>query len=231
MHRRELTSSSIKESMSELINKTVNALTADVLKQLLISVQRNNVELCMQYALNDGCITKFAQEGGIERPEDHLLSDLLQWFPHVWKPDEDLRDRNSLQDLMKRLIEMIKKWQRDDFDKFKSECRAELSRRSAALVGDTAGSQPLSNPLHILNLGAIIVIVAGGTFWRRSDKVTSKHFRDSLHDYETSGTAELVRKAIWDSFGGNAEPYDTINNREKLLRIVLKHQMGPDQKR
>jgi len=218
----------IQESLSELIKKTVDALTADVLKQLFISVQRNNVELCMKYALDSGTITKLAQDGSAGPPEDQLLSDLFRWFPHVWKANEDLKDGDSLRDLMKRLLEMIKKWQRDDFDKFRKECRTELSRTLASLVGDSDGLQPLPEPLRILNLGATIVIVAGGTFWRRSEKVTPKDFRDSLYDYQSSGTADLVRKAIWDSFNGNTGSYDTSSGREKLLRIVLDHQMGPD---
>lgn len=42
---------SIQTAMWDLIMKTVDSLKSDISKQLLVSVQRTNVELCMKYAV------------------------------------------------------------------------------------------------------------------------------------------------------------------------------------
>jgi hypothetical protein len=40
-----------KADCSELITKTADALDSEILQQLLISMQRNNLTLCKQYAI------------------------------------------------------------------------------------------------------------------------------------------------------------------------------------
>jgi hypothetical protein len=40
-----------KANCGELITKTADALDSEALQQLLISTQRNNLELCKQYAI------------------------------------------------------------------------------------------------------------------------------------------------------------------------------------
>lgn len=50
MHRTEQ-KKGIQTAMWDLIVKTVDALRSDISKQLLVSVQRTNVELCIKYAV------------------------------------------------------------------------------------------------------------------------------------------------------------------------------------
>lgn len=50
MHKIEQTKN-IQTAMWDLIMKTVDALKSDISKQLLVSVQRINVEICIKYAV------------------------------------------------------------------------------------------------------------------------------------------------------------------------------------
>ncbi|KAF7343530.1 GTP-binding protein [Mycena sanguinolenta] len=62
-------------SCIELINHTVNALTDDALLLLFVSVQRNNIDVCIWRAVDSA----MAEEG---------LTSVVKWtlayFPHVW---------------------------------------------------------------------------------------------------------------------------------------------------
>ncbi|KAF7373075.1 GTP-binding protein [Mycena sanguinolenta] len=66
-------------SCIDLINKTANALTDDTLKLLFVSVQQNNIDLCIiqavGYWLNSDLqdVERFVSEG-------------ISWFPHAWVP-------------------------------------------------------------------------------------------------------------------------------------------------
>jgi len=44
----------IKDGMAELIQKTVDAMDVNALKILLVSVQKNNLQLSIEYAVNYG---------------------------------------------------------------------------------------------------------------------------------------------------------------------------------
>ncbi|KAI0254246.1 hypothetical protein BJV78DRAFT_1280267 [Lactifluus subvellereus] len=65
-------------SCNELIEKTVNVLD-DRLKLLFVSVQQNNIDICIEYAIRSGMNIR----GGTDRLRD-LIRASLAWFPHVW---------------------------------------------------------------------------------------------------------------------------------------------------
>jgi len=66
-------------SCDELIKKTANVLDDDRLKLLFVSVQQNNIDVCIQYAIRFG----MEIQGGTDRLRD-LIRASLAWFPHVW---------------------------------------------------------------------------------------------------------------------------------------------------
>jgi len=77
----------IQKGTSDLIKSTVASLDNDTLKLLLVSVQKNNVELCIMAAVESGTITRTAQaqgDAGIFKPERKFFMELFKWFPYVW---------------------------------------------------------------------------------------------------------------------------------------------------
>jgi len=63
----------------ELIEKTANVLDDDRLKLLFVSVQQNNIDICIQHALR----SSMPLQEGKERLRP-LVKSSLAWFPHVW---------------------------------------------------------------------------------------------------------------------------------------------------
>ncbi|KAJ6526126.1 hypothetical protein DFH09DRAFT_171135 [Mycena vulgaris] len=61
----------------QLITKTAGAFTDDVLRLLFVSVQQNNVNLSIYYAVNYNISSLDRSPGGIVRKT-------LAWFPHIW---------------------------------------------------------------------------------------------------------------------------------------------------
>ncbi|KDQ17556.1 hypothetical protein BOTBODRAFT_577409 [Botryobasidium botryosum FD-172 SS1] len=94
MHENGSTSKVGQENIADLLKKTTDALTTDVLKLLLVSVQQNNVELCMENAVKSGSITKAAQRAhNTSKPPSQdqlrqLLKEIFAWFPYAWAPDD-----------------------------------------------------------------------------------------------------------------------------------------------
>ncbi|KAF7335122.1 GTP-binding protein [Mycena venus] len=62
---------------NELIEKTANALTDNTLRLLFISVQQNNIDFCIRYAMTKGLFR--------ETKVKALLTSTLAHFPHVWR--------------------------------------------------------------------------------------------------------------------------------------------------
>ncbi|KAF7333934.1 GTP-binding protein [Mycena sanguinolenta] len=61
----------------DLIDKTANALTNDTLKLLFVSVQQNNIDLCIHYAVTNSF--------NGEPPGVGMSMELvIGWFPHTW---------------------------------------------------------------------------------------------------------------------------------------------------
>ncbi|KAJ7026518.1 hypothetical protein C8F04DRAFT_108939 [Mycena alexandri] len=65
----------------DLIEKTANTLTDDMLKLLFVSVQQNNIDLCIQFAVKVGLATSTE----LALPFDYILL----FFPHIWKVGVD----------------------------------------------------------------------------------------------------------------------------------------------
>ncbi|KAF7343569.1 GTP-binding protein [Mycena sanguinolenta] len=63
-------------SCIELINETAKTLTDDALLLLFVSVQQNNIELCIEWAVGQGL------RSGNKGPES--VKWILAYFPHVW---------------------------------------------------------------------------------------------------------------------------------------------------
>ncbi|KAJ6471427.1 hypothetical protein C8R45DRAFT_418497 [Mycena sanguinolenta] len=61
----------------DLLEKTANALTDDMLKQLFVSVQQNNLDLCIYYAVREWL---HRGPGNV----DTNIMDVMAWFPHTW---------------------------------------------------------------------------------------------------------------------------------------------------
>ncbi|KAJ6452574.1 hypothetical protein C8R45DRAFT_638930 [Mycena sanguinolenta] len=91
-------------SCNELVEKTANALTDDTLRLLFVSVQQNNIHLCVHYAVEATVKNKelhkrnFQQIRGSKLPWWHhwlskptnksiiheIMKSILAYFPHVW---------------------------------------------------------------------------------------------------------------------------------------------------
>ncbi|KAJ7508206.1 hypothetical protein B0H11DRAFT_67518 [Mycena galericulata] len=67
----------------QLITKTAGALTNDVLRLLFVSVQQNNIDLCMfygvEYNMRKAHVVVSSREG-----IQNLVREVLAWFPHTW---------------------------------------------------------------------------------------------------------------------------------------------------
>ncbi|KAJ6455162.1 hypothetical protein C8R45DRAFT_1065056 [Mycena sanguinolenta] len=63
----------------DLINKTANALSDDTLKLLFVSVQQNNIDICIYYAVNDVLHSTYNDVAG-------FIGEVIAWFPHTWVP-------------------------------------------------------------------------------------------------------------------------------------------------
>ncbi|KAF7343566.1 GTP-binding protein [Mycena sanguinolenta] len=72
-----------RSTCTELITHTANTLTDAALHLLFVSVQRNNIDLCIQCALNSGL--RLGDEG----PES-IVKWTLAYFPHVWQVSSSL---------------------------------------------------------------------------------------------------------------------------------------------
>ncbi|KAJ7771177.1 hypothetical protein B0H14DRAFT_348680 [Mycena olivaceomarginata] len=71
----------------ELIEKTANALSDDTLQLLFVSVQQNNIDLCMRHVVDE--VLKLRGIRGILGIQDIVLNS-LKWFPHVWAKHQTL---------------------------------------------------------------------------------------------------------------------------------------------
>ncbi|KAF7354257.1 GTP-binding protein [Mycena venus] len=69
----------------QLITKTAGALTDDVLRLLFVSVQQNNINLCIY------CAVSWNIESNYDNLDD-IVRDVVAWFPHVWH----VGDRSTL---------------------------------------------------------------------------------------------------------------------------------------
>ncbi|KAJ7247745.1 hypothetical protein C8J57DRAFT_1673546 [Mycena rebaudengoi] len=65
----------------QLIAKTAGALTNDVLRLLFFSVQQNNIDLCIRYAVEQNIDEHYLKL-------DNLVRETLAWFPHIWVVNE-----------------------------------------------------------------------------------------------------------------------------------------------
>jgi len=105
MHK-EQNNAEIQKKMAELIQKTVDSMDVDALKQLLVSVQKNNLQLCIEYAVKYGPMKEIAAEvsaaGAIVTTQQLkiLIEGLLDWFGYI----------------VKILLKKIKKEKKDFFD-------------------------------------------------------------------------------------------------------------------
>ncbi|KAJ7291882.1 hypothetical protein C8J57DRAFT_221123 [Mycena rebaudengoi] len=61
----------------QLITKTAGALTNDVLRLLFVSVQQNNINLCIRYAVEQNINEH-------DHKLDNIVRSMLAWFPHIW---------------------------------------------------------------------------------------------------------------------------------------------------
>ncbi|KAF8212936.1 hypothetical protein K438DRAFT_1805295 [Mycena galopus ATCC 62051] len=68
----------------DLINKTAHALSDDTLKLLFVSVQQNNLDLCIRYAVPN--LRRSAYDDAII-----FTARVISWFPHTWDVSVEYR--------------------------------------------------------------------------------------------------------------------------------------------
>ncbi|KDQ17641.1 hypothetical protein BOTBODRAFT_29803 [Botryobasidium botryosum FD-172 SS1] len=80
----------IKRTVTELLEKTSDALDTDALKLLLATVQNNNVEICITNSINSGFVTAAAQEA-LESGDflpgkkfDQFIWNVGVSYPYLW---------------------------------------------------------------------------------------------------------------------------------------------------
>jgi len=71
----------------ELMERTANSLTEDTFRLLFVSVQQNNIDLCVSNAV----------QGYTQLDMTSLTRKTLAWFPHVWMEEnyEDISNISS----------------------------------------------------------------------------------------------------------------------------------------
>ncbi|KAF8987211.1 hypothetical protein BDQ17DRAFT_1375340, partial [Cyathus striatus] len=81
-----------QNQVKDLIEKTAESLDDIALKMLFISIQQNNLELCIKYALKYGKV---------------LIEFCFAWFPHSYQQNYTLRMKNSSSLLCLMMIILI----------------------------------------------------------------------------------------------------------------------------
>ncbi|KDR79305.1 hypothetical protein GALMADRAFT_1233028 [Galerina marginata CBS 339.88] len=88
---------------AELIEKTANVLNDDTLKLLFVSVQENNVNLCIHYAVSQAL--KLTNGKDNKTLLQAIVEEVLSWFPHVWVGGALLMAKDTI---LITLVKMIK---------------------------------------------------------------------------------------------------------------------------
>lgn len=172
-----------------LIELTIGALDNEVLKQLFVSTQQTNLELCMKYAIERTLPKLFdsAETTAFEHHED-TIGNLGAWFPHIGVWDHHRRgiiDRDELG------IQFTK---RDDL---RRNHRAEIRSR---LLSVAFGSSPLESIVQPISAAVIIFEHSFYIFdkqrYRQDQHKSVPSFYVALEQYMASPHATAVREGV-----------------------------------
>jgi hypothetical protein len=185
-----------------LMQFTAATLDDEVVKQLFVSTQQINLELCMKYAV-ERTVPRFLDSDGTVSSGDHwlIIGRSGDWFPHIWADGfrrDDLRFVSSIRFLSDDRFSLSRDLRFD----FKREelGRSDCEKMQSRLFSVAFGSSPLEN---ILQLSSAAVIVFEHSFYI-FDK--SSHLQDqqksvpsfyvALEEYMESPHAAAVREAV-----------------------------------
>jgi len=172
MHKQKNTSE-IQEKIAELIQKTKDAIDVDTLKLLLVSVQKNNLQLSIEYAVKYGGMEKIAAAihatGNALTPAQlgRLINNLLEWFAFIVYAENNLEHEPRKE--KKRLGKTVGPkrkggWFNGDKKEVCKNFHSEIAPRLVSLVGT------LPVHLHVPTLAIDILIVVARLFWHTHGK-------------------------------------------------------------
>jgi len=200
---------------SALINETANAIDDDILKLLFVSVQQNNLDLCIEQAVRR--LNRIVLNAKIKGTEDllMLIREVLAWFPHIWKNTWNYERviggvavggwyyRKQLHDAAQACLDMF--------------------RNIFPEINGVSIHSPL-NHSQMFSLGAVSIICARHSFSLSDTASVSERLQISIDLYQSSQACDVVAKAVQQAFcdpsiltqSGNT-PTSVV---DKLLSII-----------
>jgi len=203
-----------QEYVKELIKKTADSLDDLALKILFISLQKNNLELCLHYAV------EYAPDLGKPIDMMNFVQSCLLWFRHSYykfyyygKTEGD--DLNRRLDLFSpQQLQQINMNQRFS----QGLHRYQLSQNSEEVTAIM--KEIYENPS--MDMFAALIICLENSFWYQSASVSfTAAFCKALESYKETGTKEKVEIALEGlEVGSGQKAFGPA-----LTEILLKHRL------
>jgi len=206
-----------QDQVKELTKKTADSLHNPALKKLFVSIQQNNLELCIGYAVKYDVQTWKTMVHIIVIPDQNCYAELkllkddlvrrcLSWFRHSYyndyeydKTEKELRGRLRL---LRRGLQQFNQ-HRNQVAKFMS---TEFDKPS-------------------LTVFAAILICLENSFWHQSNTVTFiDSFQEAFKLYTQTGVREKVEtslKLLEDQYPSTSKPSQCA-----LLKTLLQHRLS-----
>jgi len=201
-----------QDQVKELTEKTADSLDNLALKMLYVSVQQNNLELCLRYAVENA-------PKSFDSMTD-MIDYCLQWFRHAYYGNYDYGKTE--------IIEKRRRW----FD-FLLELEEERGEEERGVVRFAVNSADISKFVNTkfdkpsLAMFSAILICMESSFWYQSQFMAS--FRKAFKVYVKSGTRDKLETSL-EALESYPPPGSDISSfNSSLLEILLKHRLTHDE--
>jgi hypothetical protein len=198
-----------QDQVKELTEKTADSLDDLALKMLFVSIQQNNLELCIGYAV------KYEFQNW--KTMDDLVKRCLLWFRHCYYNDYEYGKTEQLEGGRKGFrLRFQFRVLREGFHRFYQHMY------QVAKFMSTEFDKPS------LNFFAAILICLENSFWNQSNTVTFiDSFQEAFKLYTQTGVrekAETSLKLLEDyppQYSSTSEPFQSA-----LLMTLLQHRLS-----
>jgi len=203
-----------QDQVKELIEKTADSLDDLALKMLFVSVQQNNLELCLKYAV------KYSSRGYDNMNMSELVDNCLRWFRHAYYNNYDYgktEDDNIKNDRQRKIFD------RDDKKDIINPLLVEFFQNCHQI------EKLMSAKFHKPSLitFSVILICMENSFWQQPNSISfNDSFLKAFKLFIKSGTKEKletsfkVLKGYPPSYSNN---HESLNS--SLLEILLEHRL------
>jgi len=200
-----------QDQVKELIKKTAGSLDDVALKILFVSVQKNNLELCMEYAVN------YAFEYSLRDSMEELVIKCLEWFNHIYiseyKYEHTEKDNYARLQLQQ---------QRHQYHYYHYHYYQQLFLNSSNVITLLNAMHSKSSPLLFVE----VVICAENSFWHKS---TSAGFIDAYKEASKLYQVSARDRAAISLQSLGAYPSEEllqVKFKSDLLKLILEHRLA-----